>query len=77
MDETSLLAQAGFTTTGVAVLLILVRSLKSVKGKKLVSSCCGRRLEMGVDVQTMTPTDLQIRSPMVVVRENGPSGSNV
>ncbi len=71
MDDPTMLASAGLSTTGVALLLIAYRILKSVKGKKLVSSCCGRKLEMGVDVQDMTPAPavpdheaITIRNPM-------------
>lgn len=64
MDDPTMLASAGLSTTGVALLLIVYRILKSVKGKKLVSSCCGRKLEMGVDVQDMTPVTITIRNPM-------------
>lgn len=69
MDDPTMLASAGLSTTGVALLLIAYRVLKSVKGKKLVSSCCGRKLEMGVDVQDMTPAPAEheaitIRNPM-------------
>ena len=69
MDDPTMLASAGLSTTGVALLLIAYRVLKSVKGKKLVSSCCGRKLEMGVDVQNMTPAAadheaITIRNPM-------------
>lgn len=69
MDDSTMLTSAGLSTTGVALLLIVYRILKSVKGKKLVSSCCGRKLEMGVDVQNMTPvvvehTAIAIRNPM-------------
>ena len=55
MDDTDLLKMAGLSTSGMAILLIVWRVLKSVQGKKLVSSCCGRKAEMGVDVVAMTP----------------------
>lgn len=55
MEESDLLKMAGLSTSGVAILLIAWRFLKSLQGKKLVSTCCGRRGEMGVDVVAMTP----------------------
>jgi hypothetical protein len=58
MDDTTLM-NAGLSTTGVAILLIVVRVLKSLQGKKLVSTCCGRRGEMGMDVVAMTPTPVK------------------
>ena len=64
MDETELLKMAGLSTTGVAILLIVYRVLKSIQGKKLVSSCCGKRLEVGIDVAPMTPKEV-IVNPMM------------
>ena len=72
MEETDLLKMAGISTTGVAIILIIYRILKTVQGKKLVSSCCGKKIEVGVAVAPMTPvkTDedkdgpLEIYNPM-------------
>lgn len=63
MDDT-LLMNAGLSTTGVAILLLVYRLVKSVQGKKLVSSCCGRKAELGFDVKPMTPQP----PPQIVVR---------
>lgn len=71
MEETDLLKMAGFSTSGVAIVLIVYRVLKSIQGKKLVSSCCGKKLEVGVAVAPMTPKEqqqevvVQIQNPMV------------
>lgn len=62
MDET-LLMNAGLTTSGVAILLIVYRVFKTLQGKKLVSSCCGRRVEVGMDVVPMTPT-IVVQNPL-------------
>lgn len=62
MDET-ILMNAGLSTTGVALVLIAYRIAKSVQGKKLVSSCCGKKVEMGMDVVPMTPPHLSIDVP--------------
>jgi hypothetical protein len=56
MDFMDLLASAGVTTTGVAIILLVYRFLKSIHGKKLVSSCCGKKMEVGFQVSEMTPT---------------------
>jgi hypothetical protein len=69
MDDETLM-NAGLSTTGVAILLIVVRVLKSLQGKKLVSTCCGRKGEMGVDVVAMTPPPRA-----VVVHQENPAGS--
>lgn len=68
MDETELFKMAGLSTTGVAILLIVYRVLKSIRGKKLVSSCCGKRMEVGIDVGNMTPHDVII-NPMIVEKK--------
>ncbi len=57
MDETDLFKMAGVSTSGVAILLLVYKVLKSMKGKRFVSSCCGRKLDVGIDVQQMTPKD--------------------
>ena len=54
--DTDLLAMAGLSTTGVAIVLVVYRVLKSVRGKKFVSSCCGKKMDMGFDIQEITPT---------------------
>ena len=52
MDE---LRVAGFSTTGIAILLILYRVFKTLQGKRLVSSCCGHTGAVGFQVENMTP----------------------
>jgi hypothetical protein len=54
--DTQTLQMAGLSTTGVAVILIVYRLLKSIRGKRFVSSCCGKKAEIGFDVQDITPT---------------------
>ena len=57
METTDLLKMAGLSTTGVAVILIVYRIAKSIMGKRLVSSCCGKKIDIGVDIQNMTPKE--------------------
>ena len=64
MEELDLLKMAGFSSTGIAIVLIVYRLLKSIQGKKLVSSCCGKKLEVGVAVADMTPKEFVIRNPI-------------
>ena len=73
MEDTDLLKMAGLSTSGVAILLIAWRFLKSLQGKKLVSSCCGHKGEMGMVVVNMTPLadprsvpELALRVPATV-----------
>ena len=63
MEDTDLLKMAGLSTSGVAILLIAWRFLKSLQGKKLVSSCCGHKGEMGMVVVNMTPTPVKGACP--------------
>lgn len=72
MEETDLLKMAGVSTTGVAIVLIVYRVLKSIQGKKLVSSCCGKKMEVGVAVAPMTP-----KQEEVVVNIQNPMGTGL
>ena len=66
MDELKL---AGFSTTGVAILLIAYRVFKTLQGKRLVSSCCGKKIEVGFQVEQMTP-----KTDEVIVMVENPVG---
>jgi len=57
--DASLLASAGVSSSSIVILYILYRVFIIIKGKKVVSNCCGKKLEVGVDVRDMaiTPTD--------------------
>lgn len=61
MEE--LLMGAGLTTSGVAILLIVYKGIKMIQGKKLISNCCGKKMEVGFQVGDMTP--VMITNPMV------------
>ena len=62
----TLLINAGVTTSGVAILLFLYKVVKSVQGKKFISNCCGKKMEMGFDVGEMTPQhEVVIVNPML------------
>lgn len=69
MEDTDLLKMAGLSTSGVAILLIAWRVLKSVQGKKLVSTCCGHKGEMGMDVVAMSPLADPRVVPSLALRE--------
>jgi hypothetical protein len=51
-----MLEMAGISTTGVAIVLIAYRFLKTMRGKKFVSSCCGRKMDIGFDVTDISPS---------------------
>jgi hypothetical protein len=70
MEDTDLLKMAGLSTSGVAILLIAWRVLKSVQGKKIVSTCCGHKGEVGIDVMAMSPILANPREvPALALRE--------
>ena len=53
MDTTS----TALTSTGAVMARgIAYRIWMAIKGRRLVSDCCGRQLEVGVDVRDMPPT---------------------
>ena len=47
---------AGITTSGVAIILIVYRIVKYAKGHLLVSKCCGKKMEMGFDIKDVVET---------------------
>lgn len=53
--EIGLLAQSGVSVAGIAVILIIYKILKVVNGKRIVSQCCGRKTEIGFQVENWTP----------------------
>jgi len=64
----TLLIQTGLTTTGVAIVLIVWRVLKTASGKKLVSDCCGRKASIGFHIGEMTPTVKKEDSLSIVIK---------
>lgn len=68
MDDADLLKVSGLSATSIAVILIVYRIIKMAMGKKLISSCCGRKIEVGVAVAEMTPkaedTTIEISNPI-------------
>lgn len=67
MEDTDLLKMVGVSTSGVAIAILIYRILVMIRGKKIVSSCCGKRLEVGIDVQSMTPVPKETENPIRVV----------
>jgi hypothetical protein len=57
MDDASMLKTAGMSTTGLALLLITYRILKIMQGKKLITNCCGRKMELGIDIDNSLSRD--------------------
>ena len=51
---------AGLTTSGVAILLVMYRVFKYAKGHLLISRCCGRKIEVGFDVKDVVDTPKEV-----------------
>jgi hypothetical protein len=71
MDDTELFKMSGASAGTVAIVLLIYRILKSVSGKRFVSTCCGRKAEIGFDVRNATPipkvdeeVKIQIKNPI-------------
>ena len=57
--DANLLASAGVSSSSIIGLFVAYKIFQSIKGRRLVSDCCGKKLELGVDVREMvaTPTE--------------------
>jgi hypothetical protein len=56
MDGFLSLQTVGMSSATVAILFLLYRAFKLVNERRLVSDCCGRKLEVGVAVREMPAT---------------------
>lgn len=65
MDDGEILKMSGISASGVAIVLLIYRVLKTINGKKIRSRCCGRTMEVGVEVGDLTPklTDKSLKNP--------------
>lgn len=71
MEESDLLKMAGVSSTGVAIVLLVYRILKTVQGKTFISKCCGRKMDIGFTVRegdTPRVTD----NPMIITVKQSP-----
>jgi len=72
MDNSTLIS-AGLSTSVVAGLLIAYKVFSAIKGRRLVSDCCGKMYEVGVDVRDMphTPDNQENPNPPSAQRVRG------
>jgi hypothetical protein len=68
MDE-ELLKMSGASAGTIAIVLVVYKILKSALGKRLISNCCGRKIEVGLDIKDSVPTPkdevcLEIKNPI-------------
>lgn len=76
MEDTDLLKMSGFSAGSVAIILLFYRFLKSVVGKRFISHCCGKKMEVGLDVKeniTPQPVTIQIKNPIHKENEQCPA----
>jgi hypothetical protein len=80
MEDAELLKMSGFSVTGIAIGLVIYKVIKGVLNKKLVSNCCGRRMEVGVAISeqeahtprpTMPDTHITITNPLKPAGKTG------
>ena len=67
MEDSELFKMSGASAGTIAVILLLYKLLKGAVGKKLISNCCGRKIEVGLDIQATTPKEdiaLEIKNPL-------------
>ncbi len=74
MDTIDMLKTAGLSSTGLLIVLVAYRIFKAMNGHRVVSSCCGKKMEVGFAVEDITPVVVQINPlPKVVVPPEAPS----
>jgi hypothetical protein len=56
METAQLFASAGVSTGVIASLLLAWKVWNAIKGRRLVSDCCGKWCEVGIDVREMGET---------------------
>lgn len=59
MDTIDMLKTAGLSSTGLLIVLIAYRVFKAMNGHRVVSSCCGKKMDMGFAVEVITPLPTQ------------------
>jgi len=73
MDYNNGLFSAGVTATIIAVGGILYKVFSTCNHHRIVSRCCGRKLDVSLDIQETTPPPPKIESPpQIAIVENPP-----
>jgi hypothetical protein len=74
MDDTELLKMSGLSAGSIAIILLIYRILKTLKGKRFISVCCQKKLDIGFDVGNVE-TPKHYTNPIIVV-DGTPSVNN-
>jgi hypothetical protein len=74
MDDTDILKLSGASAGTVGIVLLVYRILKSVIGKRFISTCCGQKFEVALDIKDSVPTPkeetcIEIKNPMPIQNE--------
>ena len=64
--EEDLLKMSGVSAGSIAIVLLIYRILKSMKGKRFISVCCQQKMDVGFDVGTVE-TPKEQNNPMIVI----------
>lgn len=68
MDD-ELLKMSGASAGTIAIVLLVYKIFKATLGKRLISNCCGTKLEVGLDIKDSVPTPkedvcVEIKNPI-------------
>ena len=71
MDDTELLKMSGASAGTIAIILLVYKILKSMIGKRFISKCCDKKIEVGLDIKETpnTPVVVEIKNPMLKENE--------
>lgn len=58
MDQ-SILIQAGASATTITIFIVLAYVYKMVNHRRVRSNCCGKRLDVSLDIDSTTPIDVK------------------
>ena len=53
----------GVSTAGVALIALVWKALQNINHKRLVSKCCGRKIDLSVDVVESAPSPEESQNP--------------
>jgi len=63
MDQ-SILIQAGASATTITIFIVLAYVYKMVNHRRVRSNCCGKRLDVSLDIDSTTPIDVKTQNPL-------------
>lgn len=67
MEDAELLKMSGASAGTIAIVILVYKIGKSIVGKRFISNCCGKKMEIGIDIKegtTPVSNPLVIRQPV-------------